>query len=146
MGLAIFASTLCPRNRNTGIATPGILSRSQAFEYREPDAFRGTSDHTTLGVSADLHLRTSLPWPNELLRSHEVQLRAILRTVSTMSPQHTDRPPRRAPNFIDNPFNIIIVILVPIIAGLIIFTLGPNLENAPAILEKIPTPWTAFFG
>lgn len=63
-----------------------------------------------------------------------------------MTSTHAERPPRPAPSFIDNPLNIIFVILVPIIAGAIVFILGPELEYAPAILEKIPTPWTAFFG
>jgi hypothetical protein len=61
------------------------------------------------------------------------------------SPQ-TQRPPRSPPSFVDNPFNIIVVILVPILAGLIVFVLGPNLESAPAWLEKVPTPWLTVFG
>lgn len=64
--------------------------------------------------------------------------------MSSRNSQQSRRPPQSAPNFIENPLNIIGVILVPVIAGLLVFILGPDLgfEETPAFLEKIPTPWT----
>ena len=45
-----------------------------------------------------------------------------------------------------SPINIIFVILVPILAGVILFILGTGFDNAAAFFDRIHTPWTVFSG
>jgi hypothetical protein len=70
---------------------------------------------------------------------------AIFLRIASMPSQHsqnTQRPNRPASSLI----NVVFVILIPILAGVILFILGPGLDKATALFDRIPTPWTNFSG
>ena len=72
------------------------------------------------------------------------QLTVVLR-IASMPSQHSQNsqgPNRSASSLI----NIVFVILVPILAGVILFILGPGLDKAPALFDRLPIPRTIFSG
>jgi len=69
----------------------------------------------------------------------------VVLRIALMPSQHSQNsqgPNRSASSLI----NIVFVILVPILAGVILFILGPGLDKAPALFDRLPIPWTIFSG
>lgn len=103
------------------------------------------SDHATFVVSAsprDMNVIT--PGRFERDSIFRGQLTVVLR-IASMPSQHSQNsqgPNRSASSLI----NIVFVILVPILAGVILFILGPGLDKAPALFDRLPIPWTIFSG